>query len=425
MIKRELKIETSELFITVKADEKMWAENQKIAFDELKANLIVKGYRKGKAPLQIAKQNIGQKEIWTKAINKSLDQMAKVAGESLTAEDKILDAPTYSINKITESELEVTFIYAIYPEIKLANYKNTDIKFKQEQIKTESIKHELENLREKHALLKPKTGKIVKGDVVTFDFEGFIDDKPFDGGKATDFILEIGSNKFIPGFEEQMIGLEKQQEKDITVDFPAEYHVENLKGKPAIFKIKIKEIKTKELPNLDDEFAKETGINNVNTLKDLEKHLSQVLKEKNLFQAKHDFAMKLFDKIKQETKIIVPEQLITREVQAIINHFENNLKQQNWTLKDYIKQMNLTQEKLLEEFKIQAKQRLTDSFIFAEIARLEDIKPTEEDFENQYEKLAKIYQKSLDEIKKLISKAQAQVPIINEKVIDKLIELNS
>ncbi len=425
MVKRELKVETSELFLTIAADKKTWQEMQKNVFEELKNNLIVKGYRKGKVPLPVAKKNITQKDIWSKAIIKMLDEMVKVASKSILKEDKILDSPTYSINKISDSELEVSFIYAIYPEIKISNYKKLNIKFEKESVNPELIKRELENLREKHALLFEKDGAITNGDLVTFDFAGYVDDKPFEGGKANDYILEIGTGRFIPGFEDQMLDLKIGDLKNINVNFPEDYHVENLKGKPAVFKIKINEIKTKQLPPLSDEFAKEIGIENVKNLNDLNKHLEKLFEEQTSLQAKNDFILKIFDEIKQKTKIIVPNQLIMREIEAITHHFENNLKIKKWTVDDYVKHMGTSKEKLIEEFRQQAEERLTDSFIFAEIARLENIKPSEEDFEIQYEKLAKMYKKSIDEIKKLVSKGQAQVPIINEKVIDFLIKTNA
>lgn len=424
MVSKQLKVETSELFITVKADKKTWQEMQEKVFEELKNNLVVKGYRKGKAPLAVAKKSISQKDIWTKAVNKMLDDMVKTAAQSLSKEDKILDVPTYNINKISGTELEIDFIYAIYPEIKISNYKNANIKFEKKAVNAELIKRELENLREKHALLRPKDGTIAKGDLVKFDFDGYVEDKPFDGGKATDYILEVGSGAFIPGFEEQMIDLKLGDTKDINVSFPENYHVENLKGKPAIFKIKINEIKTKELPALNDDFAKETGIKDVNNLDDLNKHLEKLFEEQTSLQAKHDFAQKLFDQIKKETTITIPNQLIVREIEAITNHFENNLKRQKLTVDEYVKHMGTTKEALIEEFRKQAQERLTDSFIFAEIARLEEIKPNDDDFEIQYEKLAKMYKKSIEEMKKLVTKAQVQVPIINEKVIDFLIKAN-
>lgn len=424
MIKRELKTETSELFITIAADQKDWKAKQDKAFNELKEKLVVKGYRKGHAPLEIAKKNISQKDIWSKAVNQMLDGMAKVANQSLDKEDKILDAPSYNISKITANELEIDFIYPIYPQINLPNYKKTEIKFQKKDVNPELIKRELDNLREKHALLQEKIGNIERGDLVKFDFDGYVDGKQFDGGKSDDYILEIGSGNFIAGFEEQMLGLTVGDTKDIKVTFPEDYHVENLKGKPATFKIKINEIKTKNLPELNDEFAKETGIDGINNLGDLHKHLEQLFEQQTSMEAKNEFISKMFKKIKEETKIIVPKQLVMREMEAIKNHFENNLKKQKWTIDDYVKRTGTSKEDLIEEFRKQAHERLIDSFLFAEIARIEEIKPTEEDFEIQYEKLAKIYKKSVDEIKKLVTKAQAQVPIINEKVVDKLIDFN-
>ncbi|WP_128008737.1 trigger factor [Mycoplasma sp. ATU-Cv-508] len=424
-MKKVFDAQKSELVIVNEVESAQWVAAQKNSFEQLRNSLLVKGFRKGQVPEAIAKQHISKHEIQAKAIDKILDDLVKKARELISPEDKILDQPVPKINKISDKELAIELRYAVYPKINLANYKNLGIKYESVKIEESQIEKELENLREKHALLVPYEGKIAKGHLVKFDFEGFIEGKPFENGRAKDYVLEIGSQKFIPGFEEQMIGLAKGQESEIKVNFPDDYNVASLKGKAAVFKIKIHEIKVKELPELDDKLAQEVGLKNVSNLKELRQHIREMFVEQNAMQSRHKFIQAVFEKLKSNTKVVVPDVLIDKEVQAIKEQFSENLKRQNYTLKDYASSLGLDERKLNDHFREQAVKRLVDSFIFAEIARAEKIRPTEEDFEQQYQKFAKMYNKPIEEIKKMIGKNYAQVPIINDKVINRLIELNA
>ncbi|XP_023214041.1 uncharacterized protein LOC111616914 [Centruroides sculpturatus] len=424
-MKKVFDAEKSELVIKAEVDGAQWVTAQKSSFEKMRNSLLVKGFRKGQVPEAIAKQHISKREIKAKAIDKILDDLVKKAQELISPDDKVLDQPVPKIAKISDQELTIELRYAVYPKINLANYKNLGVKYQETSVQESQIEKELENLREKHALLVPYEGKIEKGHLVKFDFEGLVEGKPFENGQAKDYVLEIGSQKFIPGFEDQMIGLSKGQESEIKVNFPSDYNVKSLQGKPAVFKIKIHEIKVKQLPDIDDKLAQEVGLKNVNNLKELRQHIREMFVEQSAIQSRNKFIQAVFEKLKADTKVVVPDQLIDKETQAISEQFSENLKRQNYTLKDYASSLGLSEQELKDRFREQAVKRLIDSFIFAEIARAEKIRPTEEDFEQQYQKFAKIYNKPVEEIKKMISKNYAQVPIINDKVINRLIELNA
>uniref|UniRef100_A0A2C9KSY7 peptidylprolyl isomerase n=1 Tax=Biomphalaria glabrata TaxID=6526 RepID=A0A2C9KSY7_BIOGL len=210
-------------------------------------------FRKGQAPDEVAKKSISQAEIFTEALKNELDTLVKVAAKEIKEDLMVLDSPAYDVQKITATELTVTFIYPVYPEVKLPDYKTLGIKYEVEKATEESVKEELERALESQVMLKEKEGSLSKGDIAVFDFEGFIEGKPFAGGKAENYELEIGSGQFIAGFEDQMVGLEKGKSMDVKVSFPEDYHVEELKAKPSVFKIKLNSIKTKQKPELNDE----------------------------------------------------------------------------------------------------------------------------------------------------------------------------
>lgn len=424
MITRKLNAETSELEVLVTADTKKWADAQDAAFKKIKGTISIKGFRKGQAPDDIVKKQINSKEIMSNAIEKILEELAKESHASLTEEDKILDSPTYDIETIGEKELVVKFIYPLYPTIKLGEYKGLKVEYKEEKTDEKEVEKEVDRIRERKSLLIDKKGPIAKNDTAIFDFEGFVEGNAFDGGKAERYSLVIGSNQFIPGFEDQMIGLKTGDEKDIKVKFPKDYHAENLKDKEATFKVKVHEIKSKELPELNDDFVKELKIEKAKNVKELKEYIADVRKKEVEAQAKIEFQKTIFDKIKSKTNIVIPRQLINKESSMLLKNLANSLKQQGLDIQKYLELTKTSKEKLQTELTEQAKSRLTDTFIFAEIAKLENIKVTDEEVKKQYEKFAELYKKSVDEIKKLIQEHQVHVPIINEKVIDFLITNN-
>ncbi|NQZ29479.1 MAG: trigger factor [Mycoplasmatales bacterium] len=424
MAKRELLKATAELKITVKANQIKWEEAQAKAKTGIAANLKVDGFRKGKIPANLLNKYISQPEVWQKALPTMLDELVKEAAKEIKEEEIILDGPAYNVEKLTGTELEVSFIYPVYPEIKLSDYKNLKSKFVQPKLDEKAVDAELKNLQNMHSILVPVERKAKLGDTLKFDFEGFVGEATFQGGKAEDYELELGSGQFIPGFEEQLVGVKAGEEKEVKVTFPEEYHSEELKGKEAKFICVVKEVKVKETPELNDDFAKEINAPGVTTFAELKKYMKDVLTEQAIQKARMEFKEAAFTEIKAATKLVVPMALVTKEMKSQEQKFLDAMKQQGIDKKTYMEMTGIKEEALQSQYKEAAESSLKDSLVFAEIAKIEKIELTDADYDKEYEKLAKVYQQDLKNVKTMIQKVQMQIPMTNEKVIDILIENN-
>ena len=424
MAKRELNKKNAELSITVSATKEAWKAEQEKAFNALSKNLIIKGFRKGSVPAAIAKKEIAQQDIFAKAMKKQLDELVKVAAKEIKSDEAILDSPTYQVNKISDSDLEVTFVYPLYPEVTLPDYTKMGVQLSPTKIGAKVVDEEITKLLEQHALLIDKKGAVAKNDTVFFDFEGYVDGKQFEGGKADNYELVIGSGQFIEGFEDQMIGLKKGDKKDVKVSFPKEYQVPELAGKPATFKVVVNEIKSKETPELNDEFVKEAGIPKAKTVVELKKYIEEIFTEQEKQNARGAFQQKIFAKIRTGATIPLPGALVYKEMQNVAKSFMEDIKKQNITLDQYLQMSGMDQAKLETQFKTQAELRLNDSLIYAEIAKSQKIELTDKDYDAELIKLAKVYGQSVDALKGMITREQMQIPMTNDKVLDYLIKVN-
>lgn len=424
MAKIKLNKKTSELLITVVADKNEWKKKQENAFNNIASETTVKGFRKGNVPADIVKKHISQQEVLSSALAKMLDELVKEASNNIADDIMILDSPTYKVEKISDVELEVTFIYPVYPEIKLTNYKNLEIKYKETKFNDKAVDNEIKRIQKMQATLENKEGKITKGDTAVFDFKGTVDGELFEGGTSENYSLEIGSGQFIPGFEDQMIGLSSGEEKEIKVTFPDEYHSEELKGKKAIFAVKINEVKVQTLPELDENFVKSTGVKDIIKIDELKKYIEKIFREQELQKDRSNFQKEAFAKISEKTEIVVPMQLVAKEMENQKKEFEENMKKQGLSIQQYIEMTGVKEEALSSQFKTAAEERLKESLIFAEIAKAEKIELTDSDYEEEYIKLAKVYGQDEKSIKGVISKQQMQIPMTNDKVINTLIKYN-
>jgi len=424
MTKKIVDKEKSELRIKVVAEKKDWTKHIDEAFVHMKKKLTLKGFRKGQVPDAIARKHLSNKEIWGHALGHILDDLVKVAAKEIDEKDFVLDGPTYKVEKLTATELEVTFIYPLYPEVKNLKYKNVGVKYVEPKFDKKLVDEEIKKIKENNSMNIVKDSSLAKGDVAKFDFEGFVDDKPFEGGKAENYELEIGSGQFIKGFEEQMIGMKKDDSKDIKVTFPKEYHVSNLAGKDAVFKVKLNEVFTKTASKLDDDGVAALAIPNVKTLNELKAYIEKVFKEQQAEKAKSEFQKEIFAKIKEEIKVAIPPTLVIKEREQLKKSFEAELAKSKVNLQQYMKMTGLDEVKLDAQFTAQARERLLDSFIFAEIAKLEKIELTDKDYDKEYKKIAKVYNTDEKSIKGMIKKSQIQIPLTNTKVLELLIKEN-
>ena len=424
MAKGKLNKETSEFLVNITAKKEEWAEVQKHAFKHIAKNIEVKGFRKGRVPETVLKSKISNEEVMSHAIKDIVKKLGESASKEVPEDVMILDGPTYKVEKLSDVELEIQFIYPVYPEFDLPDYKKLGVKFEKPKFDPKIINKEIERIQSSQATHEEKNGPIAKGDTATFDYSGSVDGTKFEGGTAEGHTMEIGSGQFIPGFEDQMEGMKKGDKKDIKVTFPKDYNSDELKGKEAIFKVEVKEVKTKKLPEINDDFAKSIGAPGVSTVDELKKYIEKVFKEQKLQQARASFQREAFEKMATSTKIILPLQLVGREMQNQENQFTEQMKQQGLTMEEYIKMTGMKEEVLRSQFKAAAEKRLVESLLFVEIAKVEKIELKDEDYEKEYEKLSKVYGETTEAIKGMITKQQMQIPMTNDKVIDTLIKYN-
>lgn len=425
MAKIEKNKNTSELLVTINAPKELWAQEQEKAFKKLAENLSLKGFRKGQVPVEIAKKTIQQTEIFTGALKNVLDVLVKEAAKEVGDDVVILDSPAYKVNSIAEDDLEVTFIYPVYPEVKMADYKKISVKYEPIKVPEDALTNELEKIRQSRAIISEKNGDLEKGDIAVFDFEGFVDGKTFDGGKAHNYELQIGSGQFIAGFEDQMEGLAIGEEKDINVSFPKDYQIDALKGKAAVFKIKLNGIKVKVLPELNNEIVTTLNVPNVKTVDELKTYITNVFAQQAEQDSRMKFQQEVFEDLRKKTEAALPMSVVAREMQNQEKQFMDQLKKQGLDLKKYSEMSGQTIEQLRSQFKTTAENKLKDSLIFAEIAKLEKIELSDSDYDQAYAKFAVIYGQTAESVKAVVTKAQLQVPLMNEKVLNVLIKNSS
>ena len=417
----------SELKIVVPIDKKVWKEEQNKSFNNLTKKLKLKGYRAGKVPLELAKKMISPNQIWEDAISKLLNVAVKDAAKNIDEKkDIILDSPTYSVDKVSNDELEINFIYPIYPDIKIKNWEKIKITFKNPSDNeiNESVKNQINDLLSRGTIMIPKedkNAKVERGDSIIFDFKGFIDGEAFEGGEAEKYELKIGSNAFIPGFEDKLIGKPINWEGSIDVKFPKDYYKEDFRNKDAKFEIKIHEIKTHQKQEMNEEFISSLNIKDVKNEKELNKYLFDLSKKEIIEKKRMEFMNDFLNEVIKENKIPTPRTIVLKELQVLTKKFEENLKNQGFSKKEYFDVTGYNDEKVKSELSIEAEKSIKKSFIYTSLSKELKIKPTDDDFARQYQRIAKLYNIQPDVAAKMIKKEQIEAPLINELLIDKII----
>ncbi|AGM25977.1 trigger factor [Spiroplasma syrphidicola EA-1] len=411
---------------TVTIDGKEWTDYVKKAEQKAANELEIPGFRKGKVPADLIKKHLTEAKILNSAHRLVVNKAYEFAFDQ-KSDVQPFSSPVPTVKKLSKEEYILELDFDLKPEITINRYTGfDDIKKEKVVAKKEDIDRSIDQLRDRFAIHKPKDSGIEKGDTVIFDFEGFVNNVPFKGGKATDFTLEIGSGQFIPGFEDGMIGFKSGEEQEVNVTFPADYHVEELKGQPAVFKLKIKEVKSKELPELNDDLAKDINLKGIDTLAKLREHVENNIKEQLQKQEYDRFIGLLFREIVKDSNILIPESIIKKEANQLKNEFKQKLTAQQMDMKTYKERSGLTEDDIYEELFKDAKNRLENGVIVDAVLNKEkfDINPAEID--EQYEKLGKqfgIDGKTLKEAK-LISEEQVKEQLIHDKVFAFLYEKN-
>ncbi|MDG5470985.1 trigger factor [Jeotgalibacillus sp. ET6] len=369
------------------------------AFKKVVKQINVPGFRKGKMPRQMFEKRFGVESLYQDALDLILPEAYANAVEEAGIQP--VDRPEIDVEQMEKGkELIFTAKVIVKPEVKLGEYKGLEVEKMETEVTEDDVAAELKTLQERQAeLVVKEEGAIENGDTVTLDFEGFVDGEAFEGGQAENYSLEIGSGSFIPGFEEQLVGLSAGEEKDVEVSFPEEYHAEELAGKPAVFKVKVHEIKAKELPSLDDEFAKETDDEEVETLDQLKEKTRARLEEEKKNTSEAALRDSLLEQASQNAEIDVPEAMITTEVDRMLQEFEQRLSSQGMNLELYFQFSGQDEEALRGQMKEDAAKRVRTNLTLEAIAEAENITVTEEDVENELSKMTEQFGMSVEQIK--------------------------
>jgi trigger factor len=404
--------------ITLTAEE--WAQANEQAYNQNKGKYSVQGFRKGHVPKKILENIYGKGVFFEEAFNIALP---KYYGEVLDKEKDIypVDQPEIDIKDLDKNGgIEFTALVTVKPEVKLGDYKGIKIKRIEYNVTEADVEAELNAARERASRLVNVEGRAAqKGDTVIIDYSGSIGGKKFEGGTAEKQNLELGSGTFIPGFEEQVIGMNAGEEKDINVKFPDDYHKE-LAGKEAVFHIKLHEIKKKELPEINDEFAKD--VSEFDTLDLYKKSIIEKLEKSNKTRADSETENALLDAVTAASKTEIPQVMIDNQAENMVKEFKYRLMYQGMKFEDYLKYADTTEEKLRETYKEQAEKTVKSRLVLEEIIKRENITATEEEKKAKIKEIAEKANKSFDEYYKDISPRQLEY-IENEIIMDKLFKM--
>lgn len=401
----DIKIEKTnnacECKLTALTEGEEWATAQKHALAEIAKNVTVKGFRKGKAPLAQAAKQIPQGEILSKAADKAVEK----AYNELIEKNQIRPVlrPELVVNEFNDKKFDFSFIVVTAPEVTLGDYKGIDVEKDKVEVTEEDIQNELNDMAKKDAemIVLEDDVPAEKGNTVVIDFEGFVDGKAFDGGKAENYELKLGSNTFVPGFEDQLIGVKKGEHKDVVISFPKEY-VAELAGKEATFKVTVHEIKKEVLPEINDDFAKDVDIEGVNTLDELKEHVKKTILERKENAAKNKQESDLFEKVVANAQVKIHQKLIDEEAKSIFDNFKQRVETQGYSFDDFLKITNNTEEKLMEEARQEAIRQENRACVLAQIAVAENLTITKEDLDARFEELAKQYNMKKEDLTKRV-----------------------
>ena len=384
--------------VEYKVEKEVWEKAKDDAFVKLNKKAKIDGFRPGKAPRNIFEKHYGKQEILYEAADKLINDKYF----EILKDEKIIPIiePKIEPMKLDDEGLEVKYIIITEPEVTLGEYKNLGLKKDKVKVTKEEIEHEIHHILERYAEIATKEGKVENGDIAIINFEGFKDGVAFEGGKAENYELEIGSNSFIPGFEEGIIGMSKGEEKDLNLTFPKDYASEELKGQKVVFKVKVNEIKERIIPELDKEFFEDLAMPGVTTKEDLEKELEKQIKDYKEMQAENTYVEKVLAKASDNMKIEIDEELVEAEVENMYADFLDKLKLQGITEELYLQYANTTKEEVKNKMHDEAITRIKYRYLLKEVIKEEKIKVTDKQVEKELDNMAKTYGVSKEDILK-------------------------
>lgn len=419
--KTEKKNNVHEVIVKIEGVE--WTEALDKAFKSKQKDAKVDGFRKGKVPRNIYEKHYGKESLFFL----SAEEVLQSAYAKAMEESNLIPVvqPSVDIKDISDKGVEFTFKIITKPEVKIKNYKGLGIKPEEIKVTKDEIDHEIGHLLEEYTELVTKEGEVKNGDVAVIDFEGFKDGKPFDGGKGENYSLEIGSNTFIPGFEEQVIGMKTGEEKDLTVSFPEDYGVEDLKGQPVIFKVKVNEIKEKVTRELDKEFFEDLAMEGVHSKETLEKEVEKNIKAQKEADNENKYIDHLLEEVAKNVEVDIPQEMVDEETTRLLGRFEQQMAMQGISLDIYYQFTKSSEEDLRKQMDKEAYQNVLYRLMLEEIMNLEKIEVSQEEASKEAEELAKKYKMDKEDfLKQFGGLEMIQYDLEMHKVIDLLKELN-
>ena len=422
MAKKE---KTNKLEITITIEGKEWQDALDKAFKQKVKTVAVDGFRKGKCPRDIYEKKFGKESLYIDGAESLLQNAYK----KLLDEHKDLIPvvqPRVDIKSIDDDKVEFLFTIITAAEVKIKKYKGLKVKKDKVEVSNEEIEHELGHLLEKYTeVVTKEDGEVENGDIAVIDFEGFKDGVAFDGGKGENYSLEIGSGTFIPGFEEQLVGMKTGEEKDIQVTFPEDYMAEDLKGKEVTFKVKVNEIKQKQKRELDKDFFDDLGMEGVDTKEKLEKEIKEKISAQKEVEAENNHIDRLLEEIGKNVDVDIPEEMVEEEIDHMMEQFKERLEMQGVSLDMYLKFTQSDEKALRDQMEKDAYQRVLYRLMLEEIVKLEHIEVTDEEVEKELDEMAKKYNMEKDELVKMFhDKAMIKYELEMRKTIEMLKEEN-
>ena len=391
---------TGVLKTTIEGEE--WIKAQDKAFKKIVSKLSLPGFRAGKVPAAIAKKHISVQEILLNAVDEvATDALVKGVSEHKL---EIIARPALDIEAIDEKAVTLVFDIQVKPEVKLGAYTDLGIKKDSTRVVKKDIDEQINRLQERYAELELKEdGSVEMNDTAVIDFEGFKDGVAFDGGKGENYPLVIGSGSFIPGFEEQLIGMKAEETKEIQVNFPENYQEASLAGQPAVFKVTVHEIKTKVLPEYNDELVKQANIENVTTTAEYEEYLKEDLKKHKENEAENKYTNDCLTKLVENASVDVPQVLIDEETDRMVDDFKQRLSQQGFSIEQFSEMTGQKENDIRSQMAVDAENKVKVRLVLEAVAKEENIEISEESVENEYKRIADAYSMEVDKVKTLVS----------------------
>lgn len=417
------RLENSQVELILSFEGEEWKDANKKAFDKLAKEVEVPGFRKGHAPENLVRQKIDHARV----INDAIDMLLQPAYETALDEENIMPfaRPNLEIIKVTDDEMEAKISIIVAPEVELGQYKGLHVEKTAVEVTPEEIDAEIAKLASDNAELITKTGEAALGDTVVIDFVGYVDGKAFDGGAANNYSLELGSNSFIPGFEDQIVGMKENEEKDIQVKFPENY-VPELKGKDATFHIVIHEVKEKKVPAIDADFVSELAYDGVETVDQLKTKVENDIRARKEQDAKNAYYEALVKLIRDGSKITIHPQIIHDEVEAMKENFANQVQQNGLTLEQYYQITGQTPEDVESKMAVDAEINIRSVLALEKIAEVENLHVTQEEVDFELAKIAQQYSMELEKVKEILKPQMSSFArdIQNRKISEFLLANN-